>query len=35
MNKKLLKLIRERVLEKQMNLDETIEYVWELKEAKE
>jgi len=35
MNKKLLKLIREKVLEEQMDLDKTIEYVWELKEAKE
>jgi len=32
MNKKLKKLIEEKIIREQMSLDETIEYIWELKD---
>jgi len=35
MNKKLKQLIREKILIERMNLDDTIEYIWELKEKEE
>jgi len=33
MEKELKKLIREEILREQMTLDESIEYIWNFKEA--
>ena len=35
MNKKLLEAIREKVLRDNMTVDQTIEYVWDLKKEDE